>query len=193
VLRDVPALWVFATAAVAALLLLFLLVQYNRMVSLRNRCREAWSNVDAELLRRHQLIPNLVAAVSAAARHERAAVEAVARARERAMLGHKDLPAVQGAENDLSRAVGRLLAVAEAYPNLKASANFLALQEELGVTEDRIQAARRFYNGNVRDYRDQTRQFPGVLVAQAFGFGEVPFFELEAAAARQAPRVAVGA
>jgi LemA protein len=88
--------------------------------------------------------------------------------------------------------MGRLLALAEAYPALKASRNFLQLQDELSITEDRIQAARRFYNGNVRDYRDQTRQFPGVLVANAFRFREVPFFEVESPAMRRAPTVPVG-
>jgi LemA protein len=180
-----------AWIAVGAILLVALVVlfQYNRMVTLRNRCTESWSNVDTELLRRHDLVPNLVATVGAAARHERTLVEAVSRARERAAASRGSVALAQGPENDLSRAVGRLLAVAEAYPDLKASASFLALQQELAVTEDRIQAARRFYNGNVRDYRDQTRQFPGVLVARAFRFGEVPFFELESAAARAAPGV----
>jgi LemA protein len=192
----VPTLgWVLAAGGALAALL-FVLFQYNRMVTLRNRCRESWANVDAELLRRHELVPNLVATVAASARHERALMEAVTQARARAVAAHSgaETPArVQGAENDLARAVNRLLAVAEAYPGLKASRNFLALQEELALTEDRIQAARRFYNGNVRDYRDQTRQFPGVLVAGAFRFGEEPFFELEAVAARHAPRVQVSA
>lgn len=183
----------WAIVGAALLVAVFVLFQYNRMVTLRNRCTESWSNVDTELLRRHDLVPNLVSTVGAAARHERSLVEAVSRARQRAVAARGDLTTTQGAENDLSRAVGRLLAVAEAYPDLKSSANFLALQQELAVTEDRIQAARRFYNGNVRDYRDQTRQFPGVLVARAFGFGEVRFFELESAAARAAPAVHVGA
>ncbi|HUR24668.1 MAG TPA: LemA family protein [Candidatus Thermoplasmatota archaeon] len=187
------AAWLVWTGILIALLGLFVLYQYNRMVTLRNRCTESWANVDAELRRRHDLVPNLVAAVQGAAGHERAVLAAVTEARARAMAVGQDRRSLEGAENGLARAMGRLLALAEAYPSLKASRNFLQLQEELSLTEDRIQAARRFYNGNVRDYRDQTRQFPGVLVARAFRFGDVPFFEVESPAMRRAPTVAVGA
>ena len=185
--------WALVVLGVLAAIAVFVLFQYNRMVTLRNRCTESWSNVDTELLRRHDLIPNLVATVKGAAAHERTALEAVTAARTRAAKAQGGGKERESAENELSRAVGRLLAVAEAYPRLKASANFLALQEELATTEDRIQAARRFYNGNVRDYRNQTRQFPGVLVARGFGFGEVAFFEVESPTVRQVPVVATGA
>ncbi|MHB1261524.1 MAG: LemA family protein [Thermoplasmatota archaeon] len=168
----------------------FVLFQYNRMVTLRNRCTESWSNIDTELRRRHDLVPNLVAAVKGAAAHERAVLAAVTEARARAVAA-VDRRSLEGAENALSSAVGRLLALAEAYPGLKASRNFLQLQDELAITEDRIQAARRFYNANVRDYRDQTRQFPGSLVANAFGFGDVAFFEVESPDVRRAPTVSV--
>lgn len=181
--------WTAIAVAVVGLLVLY---QYNRMVTLRNRCTESWANVDTELRRRHDLVPNLVAAVKGAAAHERAVLAAVTQARAHA-LAAKDRRSLEGAENELARAMGRLLALAEAYPALKASRNFLQLQDELAITEDRIQAARRFYNANVRDYRDQTRQFPGVLVANLFGFGAVPFFEVESPAMRRAPAVAVGA
>lgn len=183
--------WQVGVLAVVVLVGLVVLFQYNRMVTLRNRCNEAWSNVDTELRRRHDLVPNLVSAVKGAAAHERAVLAAVTEARARA-LAARDRHTLEGAENELARAMGRLLALAEAYPALKASRNFLQLQDELAITEDRIQAARRFYNGNVRDYRDQTRQFPGVVVANAFRFGEVPFFEVESPAMRRAPAVAVG-
>lgn len=187
---DVAA-WLVWTGALVVALGLFVLYQYNRMVTLRNRCTESWANVDTELRRRHDLVPNLVAAVRGAAAHERAALAAVTEARARVLAAGGDRRSLEGAENDLARAMGRLLALAEAYPSLKASRNFLQLQDELAVTEDRIQAARRFYNGNVRDYRDQTRQFPGVLVASAFRFGEVPFFEVESPTMRRAPVVAL--
>ena len=176
---------------VAALLALFVLFQFNRMVTLRNRCAESWSNVDAELRRRHDLVPNLVATVKGAAAHERTVLAAVTAARATASKAPADLKARETAEGQVVREVGRLLALAESYPSLKASRNFLQLQDELAITEDRIQAARRFYNGNVRAYRDQTRQFPGVLVARAFRFADVPFFELEHATMRPAPAVRV--
>jgi LemA protein len=186
------AFWQVVVVGLLVLVGLALLYQYNRMVTLRNRCRESWSNVDAELRRRHDLVPNLVAAVKGAAAHERKVLAAVTEARGRA-LAARDRRTLEGAENELARAMGRLLALAEDYPKLQASRNFLQLQDELAITEDRIQAARRFYNGNVRDYRDQTRQFPGVLVANAFRFGPEPFFEVESPAMRRAPAVSVGA
>lgn len=186
------AVWQVLVVGAVVVVGLVVLYQYNRMVTLRNRCNESWSNVDTELRRRHDLVPNLVAAVKGAAAHERTVFNAVTQARARA-LEAKDRHALEGAENELARAMGRLLALAEAYPSLKASRNFLQLQDELAITEDRIQAARRFYNGNVRDYRDQTRQFPGVLVANAFRFGEIAFFEVESPAMRHAPAVSVGA
>jgi LemA protein len=188
----VVAVWLFLVGALVAVLGLFVLFQYNRMVTLRNRCTESWSNVDTELLRRHDLVPNLVAAVKGAAAHERTVMATVSEARARAVAAQGGAAARQGAENELSRAVGRLMAVAEAHPNLKANSNFLGLQQELAVTEDRIQAARRFYNGNVRDYRDQTRQFPGILVARGFHFGEIAFFEVDAPSVRAAPQVTIG-
>lgn len=153
---------------------------HNRFVVLGNRCDEAWSNVHTELLRRHALVPNLVAAVRGYAAHERGLQEAIAQAR--ALAARSDLgPAEAGdVERALAGAMERLLAVAEAYPQLRASGQFLKLQRELAVTEDRIQAARRFYNGNVRDHRDATRQFPGVLFAALFRPAPRPFFEVEA-------------
>lgn len=152
---------------------------HNRFVVLGNRCDESWSNVGTELRRRHELVPNLVAAVRGYAAHERGLQQAMAQAR--ALSARNDLgPAeAQDVERALGAAVERLLAVAEAYPDLKASRNFLGLQRELAVTEDRIQAARRFYNGNVRDHRDATRQFPGVLFAALFRPDPRPFFEVD--------------
>ena len=183
---------VVGLGALVAVILLVLLFQYNRMVSLRNRCKESWSNVDAELLRRHDLIPNLVAAVKGYAAHEAAVFKQVSDARARAAaVAHAGAAAQNGAESDLSRATGRLLAVAEAYPRLQASANFLQLQQELSITEDRIQAARRFYNGNVRDYRNQGTTIPGVWFAGMWNMGQIEFFQVDAAV-RAAPAVGLG-
>ena len=162
---------------------------YNRLVGLRNHCDEAWSNIDTELKRRYELIPNLVATVKGYASHEREVLEEVTRLREScsADLGS---PAHQATtENALVQALNRLLVRIEAYPELKASENFLALQRELAITEDRIQAARRFYNGNVREHNNLVEMFPSSIIA---GMGEFPkrdFFEVESTAFRQAPAV----
>ena len=153
-------------------------VHYNRFQTLENRCDEAWSNVDTELHRRHDLIPNLVRAVQGYAAHEKQIFDDITKAR----AGIKDHPTpkeAQVAERAIGNATGKLLAVAEAYPDLKASKNFLQLQEELVITEDRIQAARRFYNGNVRDHRNATRQFPGVVFAGIFKPTQQDFFEVD--------------
>ena len=174
---------VAAGAWVIALLLVLVVVIvpvaiYNRLVTLRNRCRESWSNVDTELKRRYDLIPNLVATVQGYARHERDVLESVVAARAKAMATHDGAGERERDERPLVAALGRLLAVVERYPDLKASRNFLALQEELAITEDRIQAARRFYNGNVRDYRNKCESFPSNLVAQMGGFQPEEFFSV---------------
>lgn len=151
---------------------------YNRFQTLENRCDESWSNVGTELHRRHDLIPNLVRTVKAYAKHEKELFDEITRLRK----GIKEKPTpeeAQSAERALGNAASRLLAVAEAYPDLKASKNFLNLQQELVITEDRIQAARRFYNGNVRDHRNATRQFPGTLFASWFKPAQQEFFEVE--------------
>lgn len=151
---------------------------YNRFQTLENRCDESWSNVGTELHRRHDLIPNLVRAVKGYAKHERELFEDITQARR--LIKDEPTPKeAQAAERALGGATGRLLAVAEAYPDLKASKSFLRLQQELVVTEDRIQAARRFYNGNVRDHRNATRQFPGTVFAAWFKPVEQDFFEVE--------------
>lgn len=164
---------------------LVVLVQFNRMVSLRNRVRESWGNVEAELQRRHDLVPNLVAAVKGAAAHERGTFDAVTKARAAALAA----PRSPEAEARLVAALDRLLAVAEAYPKLQSSSNFLELQRELAITEDRIAAARRFHNGNVRDYLDQIRQVPGNLVARTFRFEEMPYYEVNEVQVRAVPHV----
>lgn len=169
---------------VAALILLpaiWLLVQYNGLVSLRNHIKEAWSNIDTELKRRYELIPNLVETVKGYAAHEQEVLERVILARKRCLetSGNGSAGRQAPAEQEMSRQVTNLLARAEDYPDLKADQNFLQLQKELVITEDRIQAARRFFNGNVRDYRNKCQQFPSSLVAKAFGFQPEEYFDVD--------------
>ncbi len=153
-------------------------VQYNWLVSLRNYISESWSNVDTELKRRYDLIPNLVATVKGYAAHEREVLERVTELRARCVANNGS-PAEQASdETQLVAALKQMLAVVENYPQLKADQQFLKLQQELITTENRIQAARRFYNGNVRDYRNKCETFPSNLVAQMFGFQPQEFFSV---------------
>ena len=168
---------------------LFVIVQYNGLVTLKNHIRDAWANVDTELKRRYDLIPNLVATVKAYAAHEREVLERVTELRNRCAASHGS-PVQQAAdENQLVEALKHLLIVVENYPQLKADQHFLKLQEELVNTEDRIQAARRFYNGNVRDYRNRCEAFPSNVVASMFGFRPEEFFSVEPAV-KEVPGVA---
>jgi len=169
---------------IGLMVLIQVIVTYNRLVNLRNTISESWSNVDTELRRRHDLIPNLVEAVKGYAAHEREVFETVAQARSKAMGSLENLSQLPQNENELVRSVRQLLAVAEAYPELKASQNFLQLQEELVNTEDRIQAARRFYNGNIREYNTLVQSFPSSIIAGLFGFETRQFFEIEDLVAR---------
>ncbi|HYU58144.1 MAG TPA: LemA family protein, partial [Actinomycetota bacterium] len=155
------------------------IVAYNRFVSQRQLVRNAYANIDTELRRRYDLIPNLVETVRGYAEHERQALEAVIRARQQAIQVQGSPAAQAQAENILTQALRQLFAVAEAYPNLKANENFLALQAELSNTEDRIQTSRRFYNGNVQDYNRRVQSFPSTIIARMFGFKEEEFFEIE--------------
>jgi LemA protein len=165
---------------------------YNSLVSGRNHVAESWSGIDTELKRRYDLIPNLVETVKGYATHERQVFEAVVEARSRAVASTGSPAAQAQDENVLVGALKQLLAVAEAYPNLKASENFLALQNQLTETEDRIQAARRFYNANVRDYNNRVQMFPTNLLAGTFHFAPSEFFEIDSAIQRQAPQVGFG-
>jgi LemA protein len=179
-----------AVGALAVLLLLSLLVMYNRFVRQRTLVDESWHGIDVELTRRHDLVPNLVATVKGYADHERAVLEALAAAREQATAHKADAPhAREPYEDALTASVQQVLARAEAYPELKASANFLQLQDELTITEDRIAAARRFYNGNVRAYNTRLATFPSNLVGSSFGFEPQEFFEIHDPAQRVAPVV----
>jgi len=162
----------------AAAAALYAALVFNRLVALKNHIRDARSNIDTELKRRYDLIPNLVATVRGYAAHERDVLERVTALRARCAAG-TGTPRQQTAnEVDLVAALQRLMAVVERYPTLKADAHFLDLQRELIVTEDRIQAARRFYNGNVRDYRNLRERFPSNAAAWLFGFPSEPFFDL---------------
>jgi LemA protein len=173
------------TMPVLIILLLILLlpvvwviVQYNWLVSLRNYISESWSNVDTELKRRYDLIPNLVATVKGYAAHEKEVLERVTELRERCVANNGS-PAEQARdETQLVDALKQMLVVVENYPQLKADQHFSQLQQELITTENRIQAARRFYNGNVRDYRNKCETFPSNLVAQMFGFQPQEFFSV---------------
>lgn len=178
-------------AAVVLIPLIWLVATYNRFVGLRQHIKESWADIDVELKRRYELIPNLVSTVKGYAAHEQKVFESVAAARAEAMHAHAT-KAEQGAcETTLQVALGRLFALSEAYPALKANENFLALQKELANTEDRIAAARRFFNGNVRDFNQLCASFPSGIVAGVFKFAPETFFELSSEAERVVPRVVV--
>src|SRR5215203_3722657 len=160
----------------------------NNMVSLRNRCDEAWSGIDVQLKRRHDLVPNLVESVKGYATHERETFEKVTQARAAAMQASGPEEA-SGAETALSQALGGLRVVAEQYPELRATENFQQLQRQLSELEDEIQASRRIYNSNVQDYNTKIQQFPMSIVANQGGFEPRAFFEIGEAAEREVPQV----
>ncbi len=165
---------------------------YNRLVVGRTRTEESWSGIEVQLKRRHNLIPNLVETVKGYASHERETLESVIQARNVAVDQTGGAAATAQSEGILTAALGKLFALAEAYPDLKANTNFLDLQDQLAVLEDEIQKARRYYNGTVRDYNIQVESFPSNLVAGQFKFEKAEFFELdpaEAEAVRQVPQV----
>jgi LemA protein len=185
---------VLIVLAVPILVLLYFLGIFNRLVSLRQLVSNAWSNIDTELKRRYDLIPNLVETVKGYAAHERDVLERVVAARARLDAGADAGPTREHArdENDLAAAVRQLFAVVEGYPDLKANQQFLELQRALVTTEDRIQAARRFHNGNVKDLNTLIEQFPSSLVARMGGFRPVEFFEVDSVFERRAPVVNLG-
>jgi LemA protein len=182
----------YVAAGIVLLLLIWAVATYNTLVRLRQHCRESWSGVDTELKRRYDLIPNLVETVRGYAAHERTVLQQVVEARGRAVASTGSAGSQARDENVLIASLRQLLAVAEGYPQLKASANFLQLQNELSNTEDRIQAARRFYNANVRDINTRIGVFPSSLIAGMFGFKEEEFFEVEDSRMRAAPQVGFG-
>ncbi len=162
---------------------------YNGLIKLRNLVQEAWAQIDVELKRRHDLIGNLVETVKGYAQHERGTLEAVTQARAAAMAPGQSPAETAKSEAALSQALIRLNAVSEAYPDLKANANFTALQNELSATEDRIASARRYYNANVRELNTKVESIPTNFVAGMAGVTKAEYFELESAAEREAPKV----
>ncbi len=182
---------IYVLLAVLLVPLIWFIATYNKLVRLRNHCTEAWSNIDTELKRRYNLIPNLVDTVKGHAAHEKTTLEEVTRLRRQCMDDHGSPKHQANSENQLIGALNKLLAVVENYPGLKASKNFLGLQDELATTENRIQAARRFYNGNIRENNNAVETFPSLFVARAFKFPLREFFEIESAAVRAVPNVQV--
>jgi len=180
-------MWLFWVILVGFFVLGFVAI-FNSLVSLRARVKEAWSDIEVQLKRRHDLIPNLIETVKGYAAHEKGVFEKVTEARTRALSAHT--PEETGnAERGLSGALKTLFAVAENYPVLRASENFQKLQEELSDTENKVQAARRFYNGNVRDFNIKQEVFPSNIVARMFAFKKAEFFEIEEEAEKEAPKV----
>lgn len=173
---------------VAVVFFVWLISSYNGLVAFKNRTKEAWADIDVQLKRRYDLIPNLMETVKGYAAHESGVFEKVTQARAAAMGATTPEDKVVK-ENALSQSLKSLFAVAESYPDLKASNNFVELQRELTDTEDKIQAARRFYNGNVRDFNIAIESFPSNLVAMIFGFKQMTLFEIAGEAERQAPKV----
>jgi LemA protein len=172
--------------AVVVAFILFLVFKYNSFITLRIRTQEAWADIDVQLKRRYDLIPNLVNTVKGYATHESATFEKITEARSRAMQA--GTPGEKGeAENMLSGTLKSLFAISEAYPDLKANTNFLQLQSELADTENKIQASRRFYNGNVRDLNTAIDMFPGNIIAGMFNFVKMDFFQLEEGSAEKEP------
>jgi LemA protein len=171
--------WLWIILGVVALVVILGIVSYNRFVSGRQLIRDSWANIDTELRRRYDLIPNLVETVKGYAAHERGVFEEVTRARAAAVSATGSPAEQAAAEGPFVAALRQLFAVAENYPELKANQNFLALQTELSNTEDRLQTARRFYNANVREFNRRVQSFPSNVVARSFGFKEEQFFEVE--------------
>ena len=183
-----PLVWLLVIVAIV--LLIAVVASHNRFVRQRTLVDESWGDIDVELSRRHDLIPNLVETVQGYATHEREVLDALVRAREAAAAHRQDRPAARGEfEDSVEVALQSVLARVEAYPDLKASSNFLDLQRQLTLTEDRIAAARRFYNGNVRSYNTRVQTFPSNLIAAIFRFRTRDFFQAGDAATAAAPGV----
>jgi LemA protein len=181
-------IWVIVIVAIIVVVALLLVALYNRLVQQRNRVDNAWAQVEVQLKRRWDLIPNLVETVKGYAAHERETFEAVTQARARAQQAGNPAEAAQ-AEGILGAALGRLLAVAEAYPELQADENFRQLQTELSETENRVAVSRQVYNDTVLTYNNTVQTFPGLVLAGPFGFSIREFFEVEEEAQRQPPVV----
>ena len=185
-----PVVVILIVVGVVVLLpLIYVLAIYNRLVSIRAHMRESWSDVDVELKRRYELIPNLVETVKGYATHERETLERVTALRNQAAANHEDLGSQSRDEQALIEGLRRIFVVVEDYPELKSDRNFRQLQAELANTEDRIAAARRFFNGNVRELNQLVEMFPSNLVAGAFGFSRSEYFQLDDDRQRAVPKV----
>ncbi|MEK7596197.1 MAG: LemA family protein [Patescibacteria group bacterium] len=180
--------WKFNIIAIIAAVLLWLVSIYNSLVAWRFRAREAWADIDVQLKRRYDLIPNLVETVKGYAVHEKEAFENVTKARSQA-LSAQSIHDKEAADNMVTSALKSIFAIAEAYPQLRAVESFVKLQEELADTENKIQAARRFYNGNVMEYNTKIETVPANLVAKFFNFQKKEFFELESESEREPVKV----
>ena len=176
--------------AVVVIILVWFITTYNHLVRKRNLMREAWSGMDVQLKRRHDLIPNLVETVKGYSAHERTVLENVAATRTEG-LGSGNVRERGDAENTLTRSIKNLFALVEAYPDLKANRSFLDLQRNLAKVEEQIQYARRYYDGTVRELNILVESFPSNLVAAMFGFKPAEYFEIELATDREAPRVTI--
>ena len=181
-------IWAIVILAALALIAIVLVVLYNRFVRLRNRVDNAWAQIEVQLKRRWDLIPNLVETVKGYAAHERATFEEVTRARTAAQQAQTPAQSAE-AEGFLAQALGRLFAVAEAYPELQADENFRQLQSEIAETENRIAVSRQVYNDTVLTYNNAVQTVPGVFIAGPFGFDQREFFDVEDDAQREAPQV----
>lgn len=179
-------------ALMLGLLVVWLIVNYNRLARVRHHIKESWADIDVEMKRRYDLIPNLVQTVKGYAAHERDVLEEVSRLRNQAAANHGAAGSQAMDESALMISVKRLFALVESYPQLRSDSHFLALQNELANTEDRIAAARRFYNGNVREMNQLCQMFPTNLVASSFGFTAGDYFELSRDAERAVPRIDLG-
>ena len=181
------AVWI--TLGIVAVLIVFVIILFNALVRLRNQMRNAWSQIDVQLKRRHDLIPNLMETVKGYMHHERETLEAVTKARQQAVNISDSVAEQAQKENMLSQTLRSLFAVAESYPDLKANQNFLALQEELASTENKIGFARQFYNDSVMNFNNKIEMFPSNIIAGMFAFKAGEFFEVEDEAERAVPEV----
>ena len=182
------AVYLLVIIIIVAVVCVWTALAFNRLIRLKNRAKEAWSDIEVQLKRRYNLVPNLVNTVKGYASHERELFERITQARAKA-IGAQNVQEKGKAENALSQTLKSLFAVVENYPDLKASQNFLELQKELTDTEDKIQAARRFYNSNVRDMNIGIESFPTNIIAKIFNFRKMELFVVEEEAQRETPKV----
>jgi len=189
VLAQMEMIALLVVAGFVLVIAVMVIALFNGLVRTRNACDESWADIDTELRRRYDLIPNLVETVKGYAAHEKETLDRVVKARNVAMASTGSPASQAKDENVLVGALRQLFALAESYPNLKANENFLKLQEELANTEDRIQRSRRFYNGNVRDLGNRIGTFPSNIIANMFGFARREYFEIEDAVVREPVKV----